>query len=88
MQTKLKSLVHAVVCALVKATHSVEAATRKPRRLARQAAQSMVEYAIIAAVVAVVALVAVRALGSSVSNAFDNITQSVNSTNNGAAAGH
>ena len=84
MQAKLKSLVHIVVCALVEATHSVAVATREPRRLARQAAQSMVEYAIIAAVVAVVALVAVRALGTSVSTAFDNITQNVNSTQNGA----
>jgi Flp pilus assembly pilin Flp len=50
----------------------------------KSCAQSMVEYAIIAALVAVVALVAVRALGTSVSTAFDNITQSVNST----AAGH
>jgi Flp pilus assembly pilin Flp len=73
MQLKLKSLVH-----------SVEAATRGPRRLARRQAQSMVEYAIIAALVAVVALVAVKALGTSVTTAFDNITQSVNSTQNGA----
>jgi Flp pilus assembly pilin Flp len=84
MQTNLKSLVHSLVSALVAAAHSIDELTRGRRHLARRRAQSMVEYAIIAALIAVVALVAVKALGTSVANAFNTISQDVSSN----AGGH
>lgn len=49
------------------------------RRGAAEGGQTMVEYAIVAALIAVVAMVAVEALGSGITDVFNNIADEITS---------
>ena len=49
------------------------------RRGAGESGQTMVEYAIVAALIAVVAMVAVEALGSGITDVFNNIADEITS---------